>query len=266
MNRFIRSTLIASGILALLIALGFFLQSPWTARLWPIPASRLSNIFIASILAAVAAPILWIGIVRETRAMAGGALNLGITYAGFAISAFQFSRASQSVPLLIFALVSLVAALVCVGLFIYSSRFRFRDTRPVPIPARLAFGLFSVVLLLAGSALVLRQPNIFPWPLSPETSVLYGWIFLGAMSYFIYALIFPNWGNASGQLLGFLAYDLVLIVPFLAHFNSVPPQLLLSLKIYTSVLVFSGLVALYYLFVHPATRLFTAARKTAVQI
>jgi hypothetical protein len=265
MNRFIRSTLIFSGILALLVALGFFLQASWAVRIWPLPASRLSNIFIASILAAIAAPVLWIGIVRETRTMAGGALNLGVTYAGFAFSAFQFYRASRQLPLLLFSLASLVVALFCIGLILYSSRFRFHDTRPIPLPVRLAFGLFTVLLLFTGSALVLRRPNIFPWPLSPETSVLYGWIFLGAMCYFLYALIFPYWGNACGQLLGFLAYDLVLIAPFLAHFNSVQPQMLLSLQIYTSVVVFSGLVALYYLFVHPTTRLFSAARKTAVQ-
>jgi hypothetical protein len=51
--------------------------------------------------------------------------------------------------------------------------------------------------------------------------------------------------------LGFLAYDLVLIIPFLQHFANVRPEMLLSLTIYTAVVSYSGLL----LFVHPPTRL-----------
>ena len=99
------------------------------------------------------------------------------------------------------------------------------------------------------------RPNIFPWPLSPENSVFYGSIFLGAMCYFLYGVIYPCWGNAKGQLLGFLAYDLVLIVPFLQHFAAVRPEKLLSLTIYTAVVSYSGLLAIFFLLVHAPTRL-----------
>jgi hypothetical protein len=39
---------------------------------------------------------------------------------------------------------------------------------------------------------------------------MFGLIFLGAATYFIYGALDPHWGNAVGQLAGFLAYDLTI--------------------------------------------------------
>ena len=126
--------------------------------------------------------------------------------------------------------------------------------RRTPTIVRISFGLFAIALFLVGGGMVLQRPNIFPWPISPETSVFYGWIFLGAMCYFIIGVFIPRWDHARGQLLGFLAYDLVLIVPFLLHFKTVRPDLLVNLVVYTGVLIYSGGLAAYALFIHPATR------------
>ena len=65
----------------------------------------------------------------------------------------------------------------------------------------------------------------------------------------------PKWTNATGQLLAFLAYDLVLIAPFLKHFATVNPAHRPSLVVYTAVLIYSGVLAAYYLFVHTSIRL-----------
>jgi hypothetical protein len=59
--------------------------------------------------------------------------------------------------------------------------------------------------------------------------------------------------------LGFLAYDLVLIMPFLQHFSDVLPEQRASLIVYTTVLVLSAGLAVYYLFIHRATRLAVVA-------
>ena len=72
--------------------------------------------------------------------------------------------------------------------------------------------------------------------------------------YFGFSLVRPLWANGRGQLMGFLAYDLVLIGPFLRHFGTVDPALWINLVVYTTVLAYSALVASYYLFIHPATR------------
>src|SRR5881392_3773200 len=58
---------------------------------------------------------------------------------------------------------------------------------------------------------------------------MFGLIFLGAATYFIYGALDPHWGNAVGQLAGFLAYDLVLLSPFFGHFDSAQGGSLISL-------------------------------------
>ena len=68
---------------------------------------------------------------------------------------------------------------------------------------------------------------------------------------------------ARAQLWSFLVYDLVLIMPFLAHFAVVKPELLPSLLIYTAVLIGSGAMASYYLFVNKATRVWWPASGAA---
>jgi len=74
-------------------------------------------------------------------------------------------------------------------------------------------------------------------------------------TYFIYGARDPHWGNAVGQLAGFLAYDLVLLAPFLEHFSAARGGSLVSLIIYVAFLVYSGALASYYLFASNATRI-----------
>ena len=259
MNKTRQGSAFLIGTVSIVIAIGMFLQMPWATQVWPLQSGRLSNIFISSILAAIGAPIVWISLSREIRAAAGGAVNLLVINLGFAISAFTYFARDGQTPLLVFGIISVAMVLLCIGLFIYSQPKPFADTRPIPGLVRISFIVFAVNLLVTGIALLLRRPNTFPWPLSDENSVMYGWIFLGAMCYFLYALIYPVWGNARGQLIGFLIYDLFLIVPFLFHFQTVQPEMLASLIIYTTVVSYSGLLAAYFLFVHPATR-FTFTR------
>jgi hypothetical protein len=119
----------------------------------------------------------------------------------------------------------------------------------MPGLVRWAFIVFILSLLFVGGRLVLRIPNSIPWNLTPELSSVMGWMFLGASSYFIYSLLRPSWLNSAGQLVGFLAYDLVLIVPFLTRLPTVAPEFRLGFTIYTSVVIISGLLAIYYLFI-----------------
>ena len=102
---------------------------------------------------------------------------------------------------------------------------------------------------------MLLHAGIFPWQLGAETSVMFGLVFLGAATYFVYGALDPHWGNAVGQLAGFLAYDLVLLAPFLEHFGTARGGSLVSLIIYVAFLVYSGALASYYLFASNATRI-----------
>jgi len=143
---------------------------------------------------------------------------------------------------------------------VVTSRIPFRDTRPTPRPLRWMFGVFVLVLIAAGGQLVLKQPNVLPWDVNLSGRIIYGWMFLGAAAYFAYGIIRPRWQNAGGQLAGFLAYDLVLIVPFVLMLSNVRPEKLPHLIAYIAVLVVSAAVATFYLFVHPATRVRRAAK------
>lgn len=262
MNQLLARGLIVSGIVLLLLGLAFLLQLELVRYVWPWQISPLSAVFLASICAAIACPIIWIGVKQDTAVIVGGSLNLLVTALGMAIFCFQLYAADNSrQPILYFGIVSAVFAVSCLVLTVMSYKFPFKDERPMPNFVRGSFVFFALALFLVGGALVLKTNNIFPWPLSEELRVMYGWIFLGAMCYFIYAVYKPKWTNAQGQLLGFLAYDLVLILPFLLHFSDVLPEQRLSLIIYVGVLVYSGLLAAYFLFLHPSTRFGSASTK-----
>jgi hypothetical protein len=242
-----------SGLMFLVITLGFFFQASWATRLWPWPDSRLSYIFIASITAAVMAPLLWLAAVPDWRASAGGGLNLAIAFAGMSANLALLLLSGQRQLLLYLAGFVLITLAYLAG-SLWALLLPLRDTRPMPRLVRFSFALFAVVLVLTALALIFKAPTVFPWPLKPETSVMFGWVFMGAAVYFAYGAFQRHWHDARGQLLGFLAYDLVLIGPFLADFASVPPGHLLSLTIYVVVLVYSGALAIFYLFVNPRTR------------
>lgn len=250
----IRALFVAGGIVFLVLTVAFFLQMEWVTALWPWPSGRLSYIFLSSITAAVAAPVIWIGLSGEFRAARGGAVNLGIIAAGTAVYFFILYGREGDAQLLFSGLAATFFLAVNAGVFLWSSRQRIRDRRAMPGLVKASFAFFTVVLLVVSALLITQRPVVFPWPLQPEASVIFGLIFLGAASYFALALPAARWHRAKGPLLGFLAYDLILIGPFLAHFNNVAEAHQLSLILYVAVLVYSGAVAVYYLFVNEETR------------
>lgn len=253
-SRFISIGFIVTGVLFLILTAGFFFQMTWATALWPWQDGRLSYIFVASIMAASAVPIIWIGMSGEFGAARAGAINLGTSALGIAVYLSLLYRQGGELKILLTAIASAVFLLVNLGIYNWSRRFPLQDRRSVPLAVRISFGVFAVVLVLVALALLLHSPTIFPWRLKPETSTVVGFIFLGAALYFVHSVLFPSWHNARGQLLGFLAYDLILIGPFLAHFSDVSPEHRMSLIIYTIVLVYSGGLAVYYLFVNNETR------------
>jgi hypothetical protein len=86
----------------------------------------------------------------------------------------------------------------------------------------------------------------------------------------MYALIRPQWNNARAQLWSFLAYDLVLLGPFVIRLLKIaglpvdqlmgyevklpPPELWRNLLVYTLVLLYSAGLGIYYLLINPQTR------------
>jgi hypothetical protein len=262
MDKILRIVLIIVGMLSLILAVGFCLQLPWAVRLWPWADSFSPYLFLGSITTATAASLLWIGLSGELRSAAGGALHLTVFYAGLASSLFLLSQQGSDQNLLTGAFVCAAGALVSLAMFVWFRRYPLRESRPMPLPVRISFGMFVLVLVLAGSGILLHIPNVFAWKLHPTSSALLGWFFLGAACYFLYGLVHPSWQKACGQLWAFLAYDLVLIVPYLLHFALVRPEQLPSLLVNTLVLLYSGALAIYYLLVKKATRTWRKSSQT----
>lgn len=250
----INIALIFAGLLHFILAIGFFFQQDWATALWPLPDTPLSYAFIASILAGGGAPLIWIGLSGELTALAGYGLGFGIMYAGMALAALGFYVRDQTQSLASFALV--MGALAAIGaILLFSMRRYAQDSQPTPRIVRLAFLAEVAVLAGAGTLLVLKVPNTLPWNLSPESSVLYGWVFIGLAFYYLYAVLNPQWIHALGPLLGFLAYDLVLFGPLFARYGSLQPQHMLGQVAATLIIIFSAALGIYYLFVNSETRL-----------
>lgn len=260
-----RYYLVVWGLGSLVLAVAFYFRWSWVQDFWPWSGggyygnagdlTRLSFYFVSSITAAIALPNLWLGLSGEFAAITGGALNLGIAFTGITIYMLQDYRDTDDNRLLTSAIVLGIGAVVSVVLVAWAWRLPYKDQRRTPLPVRAAFAFFTVVLIVVGWMLVTKRPNTFPWTLRDEVSVVYGWVFLGAAAYFGHGVLVPKWHNACGQLMGFLAYDVVLLLPFIDHFDVARGAQRTSLILYTIVVVSSGLLAIYYLAVYPGTRL-----------
>lgn len=252
-SRIFRVVLVLAGVGALVVAAGFLAGWPALLRIWPYLGYGLTPVFLASILAAVGAPVIWIGLSGEFAAIRGGAANLLLTAGGIAAYSVSQAWGDPVGRVQTFATINLAVATMALLLLVASQHVPWRDMRGTPALVRIAFGIFGLGLVAVGTSLVLGQ-DIFPWRLDRDSSVVYGVVFLGSAVYFAYGLSRPVWGNAKGQLLGFLAYDLVLIVPFVRLAFTVPS---LSLAIYLVVIVTSAAIAIWYLALSPRYRLWT---------
>jgi hypothetical protein len=246
--------MVPASLLALVLAGGFFVQMPWATTLWPWPVTPLSYTFIGSILAAIAIPMLWIGVSGEVAAMQAGAIDLAVMYGGMFVYVLTRLGAAHQPRLWPYAVFFAIACAGSTAAFLVSRRVPWRDARPMPQPVRASFAALAVVLVSVGTALLFHA-DIFPWHLGAETSVMFGLVYFGAAIYFIHGVLVPYWSNAAGQLAGFLAYDLILLPPFFDHFKVVHGRQLVSLLIYVSVLVYTAALAGYYLFIAEPTRI-----------
>jgi hypothetical protein len=225
---------------------------PEVVGFWPYSTTYgLTTIFIASMFAAIGAPIIWIGISGDLAAIRPGGVNLiavGVGLAGQATWTIAFEASSQE--LMIFAIAVWVAVVAVGVMMVLARNERWRDPRPTPWLVRGAFALFSFVLLTAGGLLVQRV-QIFPWVLDRDTALAFGIMFLGAAAYFIYGIVEPVWSNAKGQLIGFLAYDAVLLVPYVNLWPTTEGDQRIGLTVYLAALAISGVIAIWYLCFNP---------------
>lgn len=269
-ERMVGHALTAVGIAAVLVwgvlGVAWFMQARWAVALWPWSESPMTFVFLSSIGAAIVAAWAVIGWAREAAALAG--IGANIATVGGGVACFGGALWHLEVPDA-GGYVAAGAALLVFGLALmqWARRQPLRDTRAMPGIVRAGFVLFVSALLVSG-ALLVAQVQVFPWGLHPRSATMIGIVYLGAAAVFAYAVGYPAWPHAAPALAGFLAYDLVLFVPYLrmlTGFGSGSGDLygggsssvnVASLVIYLSVLTISTLLALYAFLVHPETRWF----------
>lgn len=259
MSKVVRVSLLAICAAQLLFAAAFFFQWPPAVALWPFEGTTpLTLILLASFFAAAAASTLWPIVTGHEGALAGVGLDYMVILGPMSVYVLWLGLAGGDSGKIVYAILCAAGALFGLWLFRWAGRLPLDTSIPMPTPVRWSFVVFVAALLFTSVRLFLGIPTI-PWPLTPELSIVAGFMFLGAAAYFVYALLRPSWANAGGQLAGFLAYDLVLIVPFLTRLPTIAPEFRTSLIVYITVVVYSGLLAIYYLFVNPTTRMVGAA-------
>ncbi len=250
----IRLLLLLVGLVSGVLAFGYFTQAPWALATWPWKDGALANIFVSSVLAAVAAAMLWVAASGHLAGAAGGFLHVSTMVGGIGLVLLSASIGAGEAPGAPAVLCLLAAAAGMAG-FAWVRRVPLTDARPLSNALRVWCAIYLLILLPAGTAMLLRVPGIMPWPVKPLTSMVYGCVFLAAAWSFGYPLLHPRIEHIRVGLVGFLAYDLVLLPPFFGHFDKVLPELRINLILYVSALTASALVSVYYLLISRSTRL-----------
>jgi hypothetical protein len=284
-----RMVAVGSGLALTVVAAGLFARASWATALWPWADVKMTYVFLASVLAAAIAPSIWIGLTGEMAVLAPGALNTLILNLAFAAYLGFRGIDRADFKLVIAAGVNLAVVPFFVSLLRRSRTIPVKDTRPMPRFVTYALWAICGILIVVGLPLLFQVNNIFPWDLTPQTSTIFGCVFLGASGYFFYVARQPYWIFGLAPLLGFLGYDVVLLAKytdFLRH-----PSLYidlfrrssgespvsygayasysspydpytaagngfneLSLAVYLAVLVVSALFTLFLLFIYRPTR------------
>ena len=258
MIRLARYTLLVVCALQFCLAIAFFVQPPLAVGLWPFPGTTpLTLILISSFLAAAGASTLWVVLSKTYGALAGIGLDYVALLTPLSIISFRLGARLGNPQLRLFGVMCVFAVAFGVGLLVWGIRTPIDETVPMPRAVRWSFVIFISALLGEGARLLWQVPNAIPWTITPDLSLVIGWMFLGAAAYFAYALVRPSLLNSAGQLAGFLAYDVVLIVPFLSRLPTVAPEHKAGLVVYTAVVIYSGLLATYFLFIHVPTRIWS---------
>lgn len=242
-----RFALVALAAVQLGIGAGFLMRAGWALALWPWPDTPLSHRFVASMLLAQGTTVAWVAWTMQLRAARGGILGFAFAAAGLgAYTALLYSQRGGDL-LLGWAVACGILALGAALLFGLGGRIPRDPVRPIPTFVRFSFLVFAGALTVATVLLLVRAPIVFPWPLKPESSVMFGLLFLASAVYFLDGWLRPGHDNAVGQLLGFLVYDAVLIAPWLAHLPRTQGGFRVSMVIYLIVLGWSSLLAIWYL-------------------
>jgi hypothetical protein len=245
--RWLRLPVFLLAAAQLFLGAGFASGASWALALWPWPDGPLSYRFVGAMLLAQGATMAWTAATLALDAARGGVLGFAASTAGIAgYTAWLYLHRNETL-LLTWAVVCAGLALGALVLFVLGPRFPRTDRQPISVVVRGSFLVFATALSIATAALLAQAPIVFPWALRPDSSVMFGFLFLASAIYFFDGWLRPGSDNACGQLIGFLVYDLVLFPPYLAHWPKTVGGFRVSMTIYLIVLTWSAVLAIGYL-------------------
>lgn len=246
MRLLLRFAFIAAAIAAAAVAAGLTLRVPAAIELWPWADTLLSFAFLGAVVAALAAGALWIGLTGQFRAAVISLFGLFLICAASAGYLFWLDQQRGTDALVPQTAIMGGAALFALALLVIA-KGGDPEPRLMGWLPRASCVLYGLILGGIGWALVDQRYDVFPWPLQPETSVVFGILFAGLGV--VYLLTAWSGDRRAGMvvMLGFLAYDLLLLPRLVPLFPSIDPDRLLSLAAYCGVLGYSAVVAVDYL-------------------
>ena len=207
----IRGIVIIAGLFFLLLGVLFMWGTP------KIPAFWLNLYLVGATLVAYAIPTLWIAATQTYKAFVGGGLCMIAAFGGAGMYLLRLSL--QMTGVMQAGEFCLYIALLAFWLLFLGLKVPKRKVDRIPLTTQWLFAIVLTVSLLEGLYLVVPLPGHFPWLLTPELSVLYGWILIGSSLFFGWSLIQPIWENGYPLLYALLVYDALLIGPLLSLLN-----------------------------------------------
>lgn len=146
----VRLVLLLVGLASCVLAYGYFAQTPWALATWPWKDGPLANIFVSSVLAAVAAAMLWVAASGQLAGAAGGFLHVSTMMGGIGLVLLSASSGAGTGPAQL-AVPCLLAAATGMAGFAWVRRLPLSDARPLPTAMR---GWCVIYLLISSQARV----------------------------------------------------------------------------------------------------------------
>jgi hypothetical protein len=211
----IRALTLAIVLLLTAMSAASYFQADFAKSAWAWRDQEITYKFAGAYLLAFAGSLLWIAVTGELAAFAGVAVTVLTNAIGTLVFLVYQSIQESRGDLVPNIVVMLLLAIVSIAVFRWSRGLASRRVIPTPRVLFIAMIVFTVVLLSASVRLILQHTNVFPWDPRAEWSTMIGLSLLGSVAFFAYGAYRREWTHAGAQFAGFLAYDLVLIFPYI---------------------------------------------------
>lgn len=210
-----RAFCIAVVLIQVPVGVGLFRHAGWATALWPLPDVRMTSVFLASLVATTATLVIWPVLRGDLGALVAPAINLALATPAIGVYLLGLALQRDDGGLVVPGMTFVMFGIVWAAIGLWARRVPVRDARLLPRWVRVVFVGFCAILVPAGIALLFQADRVFPWDISPENSTVAGVAFLSAAALFAVIVARPLWIFGEMALASFLAYDLVLAVPYL---------------------------------------------------